>query len=100
LTDTTQALVYIDNNNYELTQATYGVYGAVRSHLPSCVKLTTGFSGVEWYSDPNKREDGRITWVADGKKSWEMLAGATGPNAETEIGARLVSEEPMAMVSG
>ena len=54
---------------------------------------------MEWYSDPNKREDGRITWVADGKRSWEMLAGATGPNVDTEIGARLVSEEPMAMVS-
>jgi hypothetical protein len=67
--------------------------------MGSKVEKLIDLSGVEWFSDPNDREAGRITWVSDGEKSWEMLAGSTGPNARTEIGQRLISEEPMAMVS-
>lgn len=55
--------------------------------------------GFEYFSNPNDRNAGYITWVADGKKSWTMHASATGPNPVTGVGQRLVSEEPMAMVS-
>ena len=54
--------------------------------------------GFEWWSDPNNRQDGYITWFADGQPSWKMTAATIGPDANTEISQRLVPEEPM--VSG
>lgn len=50
------------------------------------------------FSDPNNRNSGYITWVADGKKSWTMYPAAVGPLSSMNIGQRLISEEPMAMV--
>ncbi|KAH8915715.1 glycoside hydrolase family 16 protein [Atractiella rhizophila] len=43
-------------------------------------------------------KDGWITWYYDGKPTWTMQAAAIGPNGETEISQRLVSEEPMSIV--
>lgn len=74
------SLTYIDNNNYRLTGQGFGQYG------------------LEFFSDPNNRGNGKLTWMADGVKSWETLASATGPNTRTQVGQRLISEEPMAMV--
>ncbi|ORY27881.1 beta-glucan synthesis-associated protein-domain-containing protein [Naematelia encephala] len=73
-------LTYIDNDVYQLTNGDFNTYG------------------VEYYTDPNNRDDGHITWVAGGQKSWEMLPAAIGPNARTEVGQRLIPEEPMAMI--
>ena len=56
---------------------------------------TTGF---EFYSNPNDRASGHITWVANGQKSWTLLPLAIGPNSRTQIGQRLITEEPMAMI--
>lgn len=53
----------------------------------------------EYSAFPEARENGYIHWVVDDKPAWTMYADAIGPNAETEIGRRLVSEEPMYMVS-
>lgn len=50
------------------------------------------------WADPNNRNDGYITWVADGKKSWTVHASAVGPNDRVNVGQRLIPEEPMAMV--
>ena len=58
-----------------------------------------GLFELEWYADWDNRENGYITWGVDGKRSWTMHANAIGPNARTEVGRRLVPEEPMAMVS-
>ncbi|KAJ8454577.1 hypothetical protein ONZ51_g12947 [Trametes cubensis] len=54
--------------------------------------------GFEWWSDPNNRQDGYITWFADGQPSWKMTAATIGPDANTEISQRLVPEEPMYIV--
>lgn len=51
--------------------------------------------GYEWWSDPNNRDQGYITWFSQGTKSWTMEASAIGPDATTQISQRLVPEEPM-----
>jgi len=53
----------------------------------------------EYSAFPEEREKGYIHWVTDGKPAWTMYADAVGPNPRTEIGRRIVSEEPMYMVS-
>ncbi|WVO15881.1 hypothetical protein L204_103546 [Cryptococcus depauperatus] len=73
------SLTYIDNANYVGTGGQFGVYG------------------FEYYADPNARDKGHITWVANGKKSWTMYPAAIGPSDSMKIGQRLITEEPMAM---
>ena len=55
--------------------------------------------GFENSIDPDERSNGYITWVSQGKKSWTLHGAGVGPNANTEVGQRLISEEPMALVS-
>nr|XP_018262958.1 glucosidase [Kwoniella dejecticola CBS 10117]OBR85116.1 glucosidase [Kwoniella dejecticola CBS 10117] len=57
-----------------------------------------GIFGVEWYANPQEREKGYIAWVSDNKRTWTMYADAVDANPRTEIGRRIVSEEPMAMI--
>jgi len=52
----------------------------------------------EYSAFPEEREKGYIHWVTDGKPAWTMFADAVGPNPRTEIGRRIVPEEPMYMV--
>ena len=73
-------LTYIDTANYQLTSGDFGVHG------------------FEMYSNPNDRSSGHITWFADGQKSWTMYPSAVPARPELDMGARLISEEPMAMV--
>ena len=51
--------------------------------------------GFEWFSNPNKRSDGFITWVANGQEAWTMTAATIGPDSTSQISARVVPEEPM-----
>ena len=51
------------------------------------------------FANPANRDQGYINWVADGKETWTMQASSVGPNTNMQIGQRLISEEPMAMVS-
>ncbi|BGP57188.1 hypothetical protein JCM8202v2_004828 [Rhodotorula sphaerocarpa] len=51
--------------------------------------------GFEYWPD---RKDGYITWYATGEPAWTLTAGAVGPNPRTQIGQRLISEEPMSIV--
>ncbi|WVQ72919.1 hypothetical protein IAR50_002481 [Cryptococcus sp. DSM 104548] len=74
------SLTYIDNANYVKTSGGFGIYG------------------FEYYSNPNDRDSGFITWVANGKKSWTMYPPSVGPVEDMDIGQRLISEEPMAMI--
>lgn len=55
--------------------------------------------GVEIMSNSADRTKGYVTWYSQGKKSWTMHATAVPDNPLTEISQRLVSEEPMALVS-
>lgn len=51
--------------------------------------------GYEWFSDPNNRNSGYITWYVGDTTTWNMNAAAVGPESETEISQRVVPEEPM-----
>jgi beta-glucanase (GH16 family) len=54
--------------------------------------------GFEYYGNKDKRSDGYITWLANGKKSLSMTAAAVGPDSMAEIQSRPVPEEPMSIV--
>lgn len=51
--------------------------------------------GFEWFSDPNHRDNGYISWYVGDTNMWSMTPAAIGPEAETEISQRLIPEEPM-----
>ena len=51
--------------------------------------------GYEWWSDPNRRSDGYITWFYNGQKTWTVTAAAIGANTQSQVSARLIPEEPM-----
>lgn len=36
-----------------------------------------------------------ITWVSDNKLAWTINAAGVGPNAEVQISARAIPQEPM-----
>ncbi|ODN74370.1 hypothetical protein L202_06781 [Cryptococcus amylolentus CBS 6039] len=74
------SLTYIDNANYVKTSGGFGIYG------------------FEYYTNPDDRDNGYITWVANGVKSWTMYPASVGPVEDMDIGQRLISEEPMAMI--
>jgi len=59
-------------------------------------KFTT--YGVEYVANLDDPTQGYIEWVAVDKPSWRMNAAAIGPNTNLDIGQRLVSEEPMALI--
>ena len=54
--------------------------------------------GVEYSSDSTDRGNGYITWVSQGQESWTLRGTGVGPNSKTEVGQRLIAEEPMALV--
>ena len=68
-------LTYIDSQNYN--DNGYAAYG------------------YEWWSDPNHRDQGYITWFSGGTKVFTMEASAIGPDSVTEISQRLIPEEPL-----
>lgn len=55
--------------------------------------------GVEYVSNMEDRSKGYILWSSDGKNAWKMYGSSLAPNAETEVGQRVIAEEPMALVS-
>lgn len=68
-------------------------------------QITGGKSGefsvfsFEYSAYPEEREKGYIHWVTDGKPAWTLYADAIDANPRVEIGRRMISEEPMYMVS-
>lgn len=51
--------------------------------------------GYEWWSDPNHRDQGYVTWYSQGVEAWTMTAASIGPDPITEVSQRLIPEEPM-----
>ena len=51
--------------------------------------------GYEWWSDPNDRGSGYITWYANGQPSWTVTSASIGPDSITQVSQRLIPEEPM-----
>jgi len=57
--------------------------------------------GFEYWSDPNDRSAGSVTWQVDGQRSHRVLAAAVAPDQGTDgsgVGQRLIPEEPMSIV--
>ncbi|KAF9534461.1 glycoside hydrolase family 16 protein [Crepidotus variabilis] len=52
----------------------------------------------EYWSDPTRRSDGYITWFYEGKPSWTTTAAAIAANPKTQVGQRLIPEEPMYVI--
>lgn len=44
-------------------------------------------------------DDAYITWLSNDKLTWTITAAAMGPNAETQISARPVPQEPMYLIA-
>lgn len=51
--------------------------------------------GYELWSDPNNRQDGYITWFSNGQPTWTVTSASVGPDTVSQVGQRLISEEPM-----
>ncbi|GAA5996533.1 uncharacterized protein JCM10292_003034 [Rhodotorula paludigena] len=76
--------------------------GAVYQESASIITLTdeTSYEGRGYTTFAFEYEPGpagKITWFVNSTPSWQFMASAMGPNAETQIGQRLVSEEPMSI---
>jgi len=69
------AVSYIDSQNYN--DNGYATYA------------------YEWWSDPNHRDQGYVTWYSGGAKTFTMEASAVGPDPITQVSQRLIPEEPM-----
>ncbi|KAI5452688.1 hypothetical protein NCC49_000437 [Naganishia albida] len=74
------ALTYVPNSVYQNTSGDFNTYA------------------MEWYADTNNRENGYIAWVANGIRSWTVGASAIRANPLTEIGDRIIPEEPMYII--
>ncbi|KAG1750407.1 glycoside hydrolase family 16 protein [Suillus paluster] len=75
---TTSGLSLTNQDCYELDQGCYSVYG---------FEYKPGFDA------------GYITWISSGEAVWTVYSGGLGPDTETEIGPRLVSQEPMYIIA-
>ena len=99
---TPNTLMYNENitfqNNWHgsISQESMSVYTYTdtTSYVDGGATQTT--YGMEYH--PGGGTDANITWAVNGTETWSMLAAAMGPNEGTEIGQRLVSEEPMAII--
>lgn len=54
--------------------------------------------GMEYWSDPDNRDDGYITWFVNGSPTWTLPANALPARSALDMGQRLISEEPMYLV--
>ncbi|KAJ6546811.1 glycoside hydrolase family 16 protein [Mycena capillaripes] len=54
--------------------------------------------GLEWFSNSNKRESGYINWLTGGEKRWTLTPATIGPDDQSNISQRLITEEPMYLV--
>lgn len=58
--------------------------------------------GFEWWGNKDARQDGFITWMANGKPTQKMTAAAMAPDMGTggaQVGQRIIPEEPMVRFS-
>lgn len=57
--------------------------------------------GFEYWANPSSRQDGFITWQADGKPTYRLGASSMAPDmgaTGSQVGQRLIPEEPMSIV--
>lgn len=54
--------------------------------------------GAQYTPDWDGNGQGSVTWFIDGKATWTVHGTAIGPNADLNIGQRLIPVEPMAII--
>ncbi|KIM89908.1 glycoside hydrolase family 16 protein [Piloderma croceum F 1598] len=74
---TTSGVSVTDQDCYEMGGGCFSIYG---------FEYKPGF------------QDAYITWINNGTKAWTLMAAGMGPDTQSEIGARLVPEEPMYII--
>ncbi|KAJ6557272.1 glycoside hydrolase family 16 protein [Mycena vulgaris] len=101
--NTTPATSFVDAsktsfNSYKGSNQQQAV--SALTYIPATAYSGDGYAvyGFEYWSDPNNRDDGYITWVSDGVQSWTMEAAAIGADSAVEISQRLIPEEPMYLI--
>ncbi|GAA5893705.1 hypothetical protein JCM6882_007884 [Rhodosporidiobolus microsporus] len=75
-----------------------GVYQQATSGVtycdPKAYELDGGGFSVYGFEYDNDLDDGYITWFSGGKKDWTLTAAAMGPNADSGVSQRPISQEP------
>ncbi|GAA97917.1 hypothetical protein E5Q_04597 [Mixia osmundae IAM 14324] len=76
--------------------------GSITQESASAVTLldAVSYNGVKYQSfgveyQPGSTADSGISWTVGGAQTWRLEASAMGPNAETMIATRPISQEPM-----
>ncbi|KAL1762328.1 beta-glucan synthesis-associated protein-domain-containing protein [Schizophyllum commune] len=54
--------------------------------------------GLEYWSNPDNRQEGYITWYINGKETWTLPAAALPARSNLDISERLIPEEPMYLI--
>lgn len=100
--DTSVTFVY-DHNKTKLNTYKGGVYQEALSALTyldsdSYVGTKGKFStyGFEYW--PSRGDDGYVTWMVDGEKTWTVTTGSLQANDPVKVSQRLIPEEPMYII--
>jgi hypothetical protein len=56
--------------------------------------------GVEFWGNKKDRGNAYVTWFSEGKETWTITSDSVGPDTETGVGQRLITEEPMVRLFG
>ena len=78
-----QATSYVTQTNqicYQQNEGCFSIYG---------IEYRPGYEADNAY----------ITWISDGKKAWTLEAAGVGADPITNISARPISQEPMALIA-
>ncbi|KIJ62624.1 glycoside hydrolase family 16 protein [Hydnomerulius pinastri MD-312] len=54
--------------------------------------------GYEWWSNPNDRASGYITWYSQSAQTWKLTSASLEADPVAQISNRLIPEEPMYIV--
>lgn len=79
----TKKYIYSNESSQDPTNGKFGVFG---------------FEYVSDFDKPGEDGEGYIHWINMGKDAWTMYPSAVGPNSDSGVGQRLISQEPMYMI--
>ncbi|KAG9315728.1 glycoside hydrolase family 16 protein [Chiua virens] len=54
--------------------------------------------GFEYWSNPNDRSSGYVTWYSQSAQTWKVTSASIGADSTMEISNRLIPEEPMYII--
>ncbi|CAK5265555.1 unnamed protein product [Mycena citricolor] len=61
----------------------------------SCYELLDGCFAINGFEYVPGYDNAYITWISNNQVSWTLNAGAVGPNAQTQVSARPITDEPL-----